>query len=396
MAQRDSCPTAGTWCSKVGAFDNATAIFSHEIEEAAVDPYPFTGFFDPLKFPWWTEGEISDICEDSPYDKFRVDDFVLSTYWSNIGFDCVGNYRSQVRIVAPTGVIPWTSTTRVFAQADATAAIDRGSMLEDDTSWYVDGVYAGRGLSPVLPALSAGTHHIEVVVVDANSFEARDATDFTLVADCAADFGAACGSCGGSVQCDGSCSVTGPPDLGVACGSCGGTVQCDGTCSVATPPDLGQACGCGGSVQCNGKCSSLCSLNVSFSNIDDDAYVWLSTPDFDSNPASSICQINQGSPPRAGDCDLGGWMSAAGLEAATFVVKIGNGGCFNSHGDISFVVNGSTAWGDFKSDTGPFTHCGWTYRAVLNVDLRAGSVTPVDLAPADNPNYCFDARDCPF
>lgn len=69
-------------------------------------------------------------------------------------------------------------------------------------------------------------------------------------------FGGNCGSCGGKVQCNGSCSVATPANFGQSCGNCGGTVRCDGTCSVATPASYGQACGnCGGTVQCDGTCS---------------------------------------------------------------------------------------------------------------------------------------------
>lgn len=69
-------------------------------------------------------------------------------------------------------------------------------------------------------------------------------------------FGGSCGSCGGKVQCDGSCSVVTPANFGKPCGSCGGTVQCDGTCSVATPETFGQGCGsCGGTLGCGGGCS---------------------------------------------------------------------------------------------------------------------------------------------
>jgi hypothetical protein len=54
-----------------------------------------------------------------------------------------------------------------------------------------------------------------------------------------ANFGDACGACGGVIRCDGSCSRDAPANLGMACGSCGGVVQCDGACSVATPVDYG-------------------------------------------------------------------------------------------------------------------------------------------------------------
>jgi len=69
------------------------------------------------------------------------------------------------------------------------------------------------------------------------------------------DYGQSCGSCGGTVQCDASCSVGTPADLGANCGSCSGKVQCDSSCSVATPADYGASCGCGGTVQCGGSCS---------------------------------------------------------------------------------------------------------------------------------------------
>ncbi len=73
---------------------------------------------------------------------------------------------------------------------------------------------------------------------------------------CVASMGQGCGSCGGTVQCGGACSVATPATYGQGCGSCGGTVRCNGTCSVATPATYGQGCGsCGGTVQCSGACS---------------------------------------------------------------------------------------------------------------------------------------------
>jgi hypothetical protein len=76
------------------------------------------------------------------------------------------------------------------------------------------------------------------------------------------NLGAPCGSCGGAIRCDGTCSVATPRTFGVSCGSCGGTITCDESCSVATPPDLGQSCGqCGGVVQCGG-CSVFSPVGV--------------------------------------------------------------------------------------------------------------------------------------
>jgi hypothetical protein len=74
---------------------------------------------------------------------------------------------------------------------------------------------------------------------------------------CAANAGAPCGSCGGSIRCDGSCSAPTPLDLNKPCGQCGGKVKCDGTCSIPGPPGVGKPCGeCGGTLKCDGKCSN--------------------------------------------------------------------------------------------------------------------------------------------
>jgi len=83
-------------------------------------------------------------------------------------------------------------------------------------------------------------------------------------------------------------------------------------------------------------------------------------------------------------------MRSQNMETASFIVKIGNGGCFNSHGDIGFVMGGVELWHGHKGDTGPFTHCGWTYRAVVTADLRADSVT------LDSENFCENVTDCPY
>ena len=50
---------------------------------------------------------------------------------------------------------------------------------------------------------------------------------------------APCGPCG-VLKCDGSCSKPPPANFGIACGSCGGKFNCDGVCVPATPSDFGQ------------------------------------------------------------------------------------------------------------------------------------------------------------
>jgi hypothetical protein len=63
-------------------------------------------------------------------------------------------------------------------------------------------------------------------------------------------------SCGGTVGCDGSCSVQVPANPGQPCGGCGGVVECDGSCSAPGPADVGEAGGAGGAgIDCSGVCS---------------------------------------------------------------------------------------------------------------------------------------------
>src|SRR6266700_7504271 len=60
-------------------------------------------------------------------------------------------------------------------------------------------------------------------------------------ASCSPFVATPCGACGGTIRCDGSCSVSTPTNLGTSCGSCSGHIQCDGTCSLPPPANLGRA-----------------------------------------------------------------------------------------------------------------------------------------------------------
>lgn len=72
---------------------------------------------------------------------------------------------------------------------------------------------------------------------------------------CHADMGNSCGSCGGSVLCNGSCSVPTPANWNQSCGSCGGKINCQNQCSIPTPGTYGNPCNCGGTITCSGSCS---------------------------------------------------------------------------------------------------------------------------------------------
>lgn len=64
-----------------------------------------------------------------------------------------------------------------------------------------------------------------------------------LGGNCNIDMGKSCGYCGGTIQCDASCSRT-DPDFGKDCNcngcGCGGTIQCDGSCVGNPPPACSQ------------------------------------------------------------------------------------------------------------------------------------------------------------
>ncbi len=89
--------------------------------------------------------------------------------------------------------------------------------------------------------LAAGTHTIMIGGYNDKKTAADEVTTaiienvlLTTDSQCvaaSASYANLCGSCGGSVECDGTCSASLPLDLGAPCGECGGVVQCDGSCS---------------------------------------------------------------------------------------------------------------------------------------------------------------------
>jgi hypothetical protein len=103
-------------------------------------------------------------------------------------------------------------------------------------------------------------------------------------ASCTSDVANNCGQKNtGTINCDGTCSASTPPDpagLGDSCNpanSCGqtnsGVIRCDGTCSVsppANPPNLGASCtaanNCGttntGTIQCDASGNTSCSAKA--------------------------------------------------------------------------------------------------------------------------------------
>ncbi len=176
-AQRDTCdgssmePAAA--CDALSSFDQSTANLTHEIFEAVTDPYPFQGYMDPSKFPWWDDAEVCDICDtpaDSPTNRFtRVGDYVLATAWSNGADDCVGPYQPTITIDLPRSGALYSladASAGILVEASVWDPIDRGSRLTSEVRWSLDGVpqafdnasAMGTEVSNMIVINSAGQH----------------------------------------------------------------------------------------------------------------------------------------------------------------------------------------------------------------------------------------------
>jgi hypothetical protein len=192
LSQRDLCD--GTYiappvaCSAVAEFDNTTVSLSHEIFEAATDPYPFSGFMDPSKLPWWDDAEISDICEpptNDPQNRFtRAGDVVISTVWSNEARDCVGPYFPSIAITSPSpnAVVGWFGPTTVIGcSASASDPIDRDPRRSSEISWSLDGVPSFlSGDFVEIPITTAGQHTVTATFANAeNELSVSDSVTFT-------------------------------------------------------------------------------------------------------------------------------------------------------------------------------------------------------------------------
>lgn len=79
-------------------------VLTHEMVEAATDPYPIDISIFPLHFGLSTETEIADFCEDSPTSFPGPNALVMvSTYWSNSQQKCISGppAGNPQRVIAP-------------------------------------------------------------------------------------------------------------------------------------------------------------------------------------------------------------------------------------------------------------------------------------------------------
>jgi Bacterial Ig domain len=157
------------------AVDTATERASHELVEAATDPYPFTSWADPLKEPIWEQGEISDICSVGNHFPWatatRVLQFstALSTYWSNQDNACVPASRPSVQLLLPNDgdTTSWGASVTMIART--TDPYENGPVADSEIQWRSDGVPIPGGTGHIFTTsgLSPGTHRITVDVTDA-------------------------------------------------------------------------------------------------------------------------------------------------------------------------------------------------------------------------------------
>lgn len=162
------------------AVDVASQRASHEFVEAATDPYPFTSWADPLKFPPWEKSEIGDICQPE-YDFYGKPQGIepwgvytrvvphgpgVQPYWSNDADGCVPESRPRAQITYPA------ADTTVAWKADATFIVQTYDLYtdlpssNDNITWKSDkdGAFGAHNYVITTSSLSPGVHHITAEV----------------------------------------------------------------------------------------------------------------------------------------------------------------------------------------------------------------------------------------
>lgn len=174
---RAQCRTNGspaTTCDPLFFVDAGTKRLAHEAVEAATDPYVFLGWSDPFHQPFYSESEVSDICNSNsmPWAAQTVVGIsMVATYWSNLDQACVPESRPTLKLFMPTpGQIYPAVGGQVVFQGFATDPVDGD--LTGALQWSVDGVAAkdSQGVplhgSTVGTTVTPGPHTVMVSVID--------------------------------------------------------------------------------------------------------------------------------------------------------------------------------------------------------------------------------------
>jgi hypothetical protein len=171
----DSLPNDRDSAAWHAAVDVATERASHELVEAATDPYPFTSWADPLKQPIWEQGEIADICQEGTHNPWgkatRVVQYgsAFEPYWSNAAEACVPDAQPEAQMVFPANNESYSWKAAVPFLVRTNDLFDNGPVADSGTRWYDNGseIGVGRGHSTFsMATLAPGIHHISVEVED--------------------------------------------------------------------------------------------------------------------------------------------------------------------------------------------------------------------------------------
>lgn len=154
------------------AVDTTTERASHELVEAATDPYPFLSWADPLKQPIWEQGELADICAQGNHAPWGTATRVLergtalAPYWDENAGACAPDARPTVQIAYPSDnqTYGWKSQVSFIAHADD---LYDGSVPDSRIKWVDDrDGPLGTGSFLTTSKLTPGVHHISVTATD--------------------------------------------------------------------------------------------------------------------------------------------------------------------------------------------------------------------------------------
>lgn len=175
-------PPPGT-CSAISSFDRVTHRMTHELVEAASDPYPFFGWSDATKQPAATESEIADICKGAPSP--WASDTVLgqtdvATFWSMQDFACVPESRTALTILEPTTAqaISFVANPVVLSGV-ANDPVD--GLISDRIMWQVDGFPLKSGATVSGGNLALGAHTARASVQNSAGLIASQEVAFSIV-----------------------------------------------------------------------------------------------------------------------------------------------------------------------------------------------------------------------
>ncbi|HEY6877646.1 MAG TPA: MopE-related protein, partial [Polyangiales bacterium] len=123
---------------------------------------------------------------------------------------------------------------------------------------------------------------------------------------------------------------------------------------------------------------------VTFNDVDDDAVVWRG----ETNDDSKVCSVSRAAG-GMGSCNLNQRALAAGISepSSRYIIKLGNGGCWNSSGSITITVDGTTVLNQSVSHA--VRHCGWFYRVTFDVNLARAEFSLVETRDCGLPTDCM-------